>query len=308
MGSAMDLYQLKMFFILCRARSYTETARIMCVTQSAVSHALKKLEKSIDIKLIERKGRDFSLTDAGKALYASCETIFYELEKTGDELKQMKKNSIWNITLGSPVEFGTTILIKHMKSFMEKNPNINIDFLFSHNLYQPFLRDEVDFIIDCKNHDFPEAEKIFLFQEQYVTIASPIFIKQHNIKDIADLRDVKILSLDKSANWWKKFLTAVPDLEKDILKNIVQINHVRGLINGAINGLGVGFVPKYTVITELKEKILIDPFPHLQPATDDFNIFIKPKKMNIGKNKILIDYLTNIKPFEFGSSKTAAYR
>jgi DNA-binding transcriptional LysR family regulator len=304
----MDLYQLKMFFTLCKARNYTETARIMCVTQSAVSHALIKLEKSIAIKLIKRKGRDFSLTEAGKALYTSCETIFYELEKTTDELKQIQKNSIWNITLGSPIEFGTTILLKHMKAFMDINPNINVDFLFSHNLYQPFIRDEVDFIIDCKDHDFPEAEKIFLFKEQYVIVASHAYIKQNNIKDIADLRNVKILSMDKSANWWNNFLAVLLDQEKDILKNIMQINNVRGIVNGAINGLGVGFVPKYTVISELKEKILVDPFPCKQPATDDFNIFIKPKKKNIRRNKILIEYLTSIKPFEFGYSEKIRYR
>lgn len=304
----MDLYQLKMFFTLCRARSYTETARIMCVTQSAVSHALKKLEKSVDIKLINKKGRDFSLTDAGKALYESCETIFYELEKTGDELRHIKENSVWNITLGSPIEFGTTILIKHMKGFLDKNPNINLDFFFSQDLHQPFLRDEVDFIIDSHDHNFPEVEKIFLFQEQYVAVASPEYIKQNNIKDISDLKNVKILSMDKSAEWWANFLAVMPDQDRTIFTNIMQINHIRGIINGAVNGLGIGFVPKYTVISELKEKILVDPFPCMKPAVEDFNIFIKPKKKNIGKNKLLIEYLTNLKPVEFGYSEKIPYR
>jgi DNA-binding transcriptional LysR family regulator len=299
----VDLYQLKMFFTLCRSKSYTETARLMCVTQSAVSHSIKKLEQSVGIQLIERKGRDFSLSSAGELLYGSCETVFYELEKTTEDLIRIKQISLWNIILGSPVEFGTTILIKHIKAFMKKYPNINIDFIFSHNLEKPFMKDEVDFIIDCKELNLKNVEKIFLFQEQYVTIASPAFIEENKIRSVGDLARVSILSLDKSALWWKKFLVAVPDQSKDIIKNIIQINHVRGLINGAINGLGVSLVPKYTVITELKEGILIDPFPRLKPATDDFNIFIKTKKMTIKKNKILIDYLTSIKPYEFGSSQ-----
>lgn len=298
----MDLYQLKMFFTLCRSRSYTETAKVMCVTQSAVSHSIKKLEQSIGIQLIERKGKEFSLSKAGDILYSSCETVFYELDRTAEDLDRLKQISLWNVVLGAPVEFGTTVLIKHIKSFIKKNPNINIDFQFSHHLEKPFMKDEVDFIIDCIDHEFRNVEKIFLFREQYVTIASPVFIKENGIKNVTDLVKVNILSLDKNAGWWKKFLLVVPNKAEEIIRNVVQINHVRGLINGAINGLGVSLVPKYTVINELKDKTLVNPFPNLKPATDDFCIYIKSKKMNIRKNKILIDYLTDIKPLEFGSS------
>ena len=40
---------------------------------------------------------------------------------------------------------------------------------------------------------------------------------------------------------------------------------IRGIINGAVSGLGIGFVPKYTEIRELEETILIDPFPDIKP-------------------------------------------
>jgi len=81
---------------------------------------------------------------------------------------------------------------------------------------------------------------------------------------------------------------------------VIQINHIRGLINGAISGLGIGFVPKYTVMRELEKKILIDPFPQIKPAADDFNIYIKKEKLKFKKNRLLIDYLIRLELSEFG--------
>lgn len=290
----MDLYQLKTFFVLGKVGSYTATADFMGVTQSAVSHAAKKLERSAGTKLIRKKGRDFGLTDAGRTLFAACENIFYELEKVEDALQQIREDAVWQICLGSQVEFGTTLLIRHMKDFVQQNPHIHLDFLFSHHLRGPFVRDEIDLMIDCREHRLPAVEKRFLFQEQYVVIGSPDFIARHSVKSVRDLKRVNILSLDKEADWWRNFRVALPSGQRDVFRRVTRINHVRGLINGAIHGLGIAFVPQYTVAAELRENVLVDPFPDIQPAADQFNIFVKSKKLGLPKIKLLIDYLTRI--------------
>ena len=62
---ALDLHQLKTFWAFARLRSVTQTAERMFVTQSAVSHALKKLERSAGTRLSIRRGREYELTEAG---------------------------------------------------------------------------------------------------------------------------------------------------------------------------------------------------------------------------------------------------
>ena len=296
----MDLYHLKTFFTLAKIKNFTRTADHLYVTQSAISHAIKKLETSIDTRLIKRKGKTLVLTEAGKTLYRSCEKIFYEIEKADQNIAHFKKKVSFGIRIGSTVEFGTAILINHIKAFLDANPDMHLDFLFSHHLITPLLQDEVDLIIDCRSHSIQHLEKIHLFREKYVTIASPDFINEQKILCLDDLERVNILSNDKDLEWWKNFLKAIPHDKQDCLKNVVQINHIRGLINGAIAGLGIGFVPRYTVMRELQEKILVDPFPHIKPAADDFNVYIKKEKLEFKKNQLLVDYLTQLKPSEFG--------
>jgi DNA-binding transcriptional LysR family regulator len=299
-GFKMDLYHLKTFFTLAKARNFTRAADQLFVTQSAVSHAIKKLEASVNTPLFERKTRQLGLTPAGHALYASCEKIFYEIEQAGQDMALFSKEARINIRVGSTIEFGTSILLKHIHDFLEKNAEVHLDFYFSPDLKDPLLRDEIDMAIDCDMHNGSGLERIHLFQEQYVTIASPLFLTTHQIHAIDDLAQVNILSYDKQLNWWRNFTRAIPEDKRRCLKHVIQINHVRGIINGALSGLGVGFVPKYTVIRELEEKTLIDPFPHIRPEADHFNIFIKKTKISFKKNRQLINYLTQLKPSEFG--------
>ena len=296
----MDLYHLKTFFFLAKVKNFTQAAEHLFVTQSAVSHAIKKLETSLDTPLIKRQGKILDLTPAGHALFRSCEKIFYEIEKADQEISRYRHEAQVTIRLGATVEFGTSILVNHIRAFLDAHPGIHLDFYFSHHLETPLIRDEVDLIIDCFPHTLPNLETIYLFQEQYVTIASPQFIRKHDITGLDDLARINILSSDKQLAWWRNFITAIPADKQSCLKKVVQINHIRGIINGAVSGLGIGFVPKYTVIRELEEKTLVDPFPDIKPGADRFNIFIKKEKLEFEKNKALVNYLTRLKPEEFG--------
>jgi len=212
----LNLYQLKTFYTLSKVESYTEAAEVLFVTQSAISHAIKKLESSVGTILILKKGKDFILTEAGKTLFQSCKLIFFELEKVKEEISYLEKKSFLSIYIGAPVEFGTTILIKHIRDFMKSNPNIHLDFYFSHHLEDHFIKDKVDFIIDCNEHNFVDTKKFNLFIEQYIAIASPKFVKKKNITEVNDISDVNILSIDKDLKWWNNFIISISD--KKVLK------------------------------------------------------------------------------------------
>lgn len=81
-------------------------------------------------------------------------------------------------------------------------------------------------------------EAIFLFQEHYVTIAATNFIQTHGgIYVLGDLERVNILSNDKQLARWHNFLTAIPRGKRSCLKNLIQTNHVRNIINGIAPGV-----------------------------------------------------------------------
>ncbi len=290
----MDLNQLKTFYTLAQTRNYSNCAKRLFVTQSAVSHSIKKLEANIGHKLVEKKGSDFRLTREGDILLSSCQKIFTELEATED-LINSRKDGIEVIRLGSPIEFGVSILIKNISEFLRLHPKIHVDFQLGNFLFPELLDDKLDILIDCKAHQDPDVKTIALFQEEYVVVVSPRYLEQQKIKTLADLENCNIISLDKEMTWWDNFIHALP-LELNLqFSRITQINHVRGMINAVTNSMGVGFVPKYTVLKELEEESLVSLYSELQLLEDHFRIYIKGHKSGSRKYSSLIQFIKQLK-------------
>jgi len=292
---SLDLYQLKAFFAVAQTLNYTEASKRLYLTQSAVSHAVAKLEKSAGGDLFKRVGGGLALTEAGGILYKACETVFYELERAEERLAAARNKNIGTIRVGATVEFGTTLLVKYLKGFIKANPGIHLDFQFRHELLRPLLNDEVDIAIDCRDHKAPGLEKTPLFREEYAVIASPDFIRRHGLKKPEDLAACNILSLDKGALWWGNFLNALPAGRRPALSSVTELNHIRAIINAAMEGLGAGFVPRYCVLKELKAKTLVNVFPHLKLLEDNFYVYQKAGRAGLERHRNLLDYLKHIK-------------
>jgi len=290
----MELNKLKTFYTLAQTGNYSNCARKLFVTQSAVSHAVKSLEVSLGIVLIDRTRRGFALTGEGEALFRTCTNVFFELEKAEETLRHAQ-NRPEVVRLGSPVEFGISILIKNMKRFFDRHPHIHVDFHLSHQLLAPLLNDELDMVIDCRPHINPELSAIPLFREEYAVVASPDYVAANAVRDIDDLAHCNLLSLDKELNWWHNFIHVIPAEKRDVFNHVTLINHIRGIINAALCGIGVGFVPKYTVLKELAEGSLIRLFPEISLMKDRIEIYIKKKRADLPKNLLLMDFLKGIK-------------
>ena len=77
----ITLHQLKLFVSVAKSLNMTETSREFHVSQSAVSHQIKRLERELGKTLLRRKSRAIELTDAGSVLLLEGEVI---LSKVND--------------------------------------------------------------------------------------------------------------------------------------------------------------------------------------------------------------------------------
>jgi DNA-binding transcriptional LysR family regulator len=97
----LDARQLRALCVLSMTGSFTETARLLHLTQSAISHSMKALETDLGTALIERSGRKALLTQTGQALVARAEKILIEMNRARGELQQLAR---WG---GQPAPFGS---------------------------------------------------------------------------------------------------------------------------------------------------------------------------------------------------------
>ena len=72
MDNQLDLHQLRAFHALGQTGSFTAAARRLNLSQSAISHAVAKLEATAGAGLVDRRSREFRLTDPGQRLFLAC--------------------------------------------------------------------------------------------------------------------------------------------------------------------------------------------------------------------------------------------
>jgi DNA-binding transcriptional LysR family regulator len=138
------------------------------------------------------------------------------------------------------------------------------------------------------------------FLEKYVVIGSPEYVREYAIRSPKDLETCRVISLNKGGIWRERFLQALPEGERSVLSDLMELNHSRGIITAALEGNGVPLVPKYCVTRELMGRRLKNVFLSLDLMEDQFYIYQKKKKSSLRKHRILVDYLNSIKPGEFG--------
>lgn len=304
MDTQLDLNQLRTFFTLVQAGSFSEAARRLHRTQSAISHAIRKLEDLAGVMVIDRRVRELRLTEEGRRLYQACESVFATLDGVREDFQRGRSLSLGRIRLGSTIELGCHVLMKQMGVFLEQNPGIEIDFTLTPDLLEPLLRDDVDVAIDCVEHFRPELQKIPLFKEIYAVTCSPAFQKEYGIKLPSDLSRCPVLSLDKSGGWWHRFMLTLPEGERPDLHRIIAVNHIRGMVHAAEHGLGVVLAPQYSVQAEIDRGELVQLFPSIRSTEGRFYRFFlyqKANKAGLEKHRRLVKFLQTIRMTEFDS-------
>jgi DNA-binding transcriptional LysR family regulator len=300
MAAPLDLYQLRTFHALAQTGSFTRAGQRLNLTQSAVSHALAKLEASVGAALMERRPRDLRLTEEGRLLMQACDQVFAILETVQEDLGQSR--AVGRLRLGVTVEFGASILLRHIQPFLAGHPRVEIDFTLSNDLLEPLLRGDLDMAIDCQEHLVPDLDRLPWFREVFVVAASPGLAAAAALRRPEDLADCALLSLDKDGLWWRRFLLTLPEARRPDFRRVIEVNHVRGMINAAVAGMGVLLAPLYSVLEELRRGDLVGLMPDLRPVEDRFWIYQRRSRAGLARHRLLTEYLLTLSPAEFGGT------
>ncbi|WP_372750377.1 LysR family transcriptional regulator, partial [Litorivivens sp.] len=122
---------LHSFCTLVEVGHFTKTAERLHMTQSGVSQHVRKLEQQLDVELLVRKGKQFSLSDAGERLYSEAREIIAALS----DLEQCVGEDPpyeGEVRVMSPGSVGLK-LYPQLLALQRKHPKLVIDYRFAPN-------------------------------------------------------------------------------------------------------------------------------------------------------------------------------
>lgn len=142
----LQLSQLQLFLRLADAGSLSAAARQLQLTPAAASAALKRLEATLAVRLVERSTRSMRLTPEGELLREHAQRALGVLDDMRSLLGAQRERLAGEIHLATSSDLGRQILSPMLDGFLARHPDLRITLHLSDNLHD-MLRERVDIAV-----------------------------------------------------------------------------------------------------------------------------------------------------------------
>ena len=244
---------LRSFDSAARHGSFTQAAKELNLTQSAISRQVKELEETVGVELFRRVGRRVILTRAGQKFADDLAVDLSNIRHT-----VMRAISVGDMSsllrVATLPTFASQWLVPKLPGFKKSHPHVEVS--LSTRLEPVDLeREHFDVAIHFGQQNLPNSDMAFLCSEVMVPVASPKFIRTHGISSLKKLAQAPLLHLSTRPTVWHDFFHSVGIDGGSFLKG-QYFDQFSMIIAGAEASLAAALVPRYLVERELKTGLL----------------------------------------------------
>jgi DNA-binding transcriptional LysR family regulator len=258
------LQQLRILKAVATEKNFTKAAEVLYLSQPSLSKQIKRLEKNLDILLINRENNKISLTENGKVFLQYSERILALCEESCRALIDLKNGDRGNLTVGASQTIGTYLMPRVLALFAQNYPPIDLKVqvnstrLIANNV----LNREID--IAVVGGEIPnELKKNLTIKDFVEDELSLIISKSHPFakkKKISkeNLYYLNFITLNSNSTI-RKFIDKIliqNGIETKQLKIIMQFNSIEGIKTAVSLGLGAAFVSSSAIEKEVELKTI----------------------------------------------------
>jgi DNA-binding transcriptional LysR family regulator len=249
----MELRTLKAFVEVVRQGGFSEAAKVVFTTQSAVSKAVRQLEDEFGLPLLNRIGHRTTLTDAGEVVYRRAVAILAGRDDLLAELSELRGLARGTLRLGLPPIGNDALFAPVFAVFRKRYPGIEIRLVEqgAKRLEEMVLADEVDLGASLlPTLDVFEWQRV-RFEPMHVLLPSSHPLAGQEQVPLVELKGNPFLLFETGFALNGIILDAcrAAGFAPDIAARSSQINFIVELVAA---GLGVGFLPR--LIAEQRQR------------------------------------------------------
>ena len=125
----IEFKHLKIIKALHENGTLTRAANVLCLSQSALSHQIRYLEKKLNIALWEREGRNLRLTKAGELLLQTAQQLLPILKQTEKTIKAYAQGSQGILRIGVECYPCYKWLTSVIGVFLQEMPDVEVEII-----------------------------------------------------------------------------------------------------------------------------------------------------------------------------------
>ncbi|TRX73523.1 LysR family transcriptional regulator [Pseudomonas mangiferae] len=271
------LSELTAFIAIAEHRSFRAASRVLGMSPSALSHAMRSLEAKLSVRLFNRTTRSVALTAAGEQLLHRVRPAMADLEQALDEAASARNRPSGTIRI-STSDMGAIPLMRHvLPDFLERYPDIRVELMVD-----PRFVDIVANGLDAGvrlHDDVPKDMIAVRFQPNMVLafVASPDYLQRygtpHEPHELAHHRCIRLRFENGALLEWELTRHGTSaHVEIDGPLTLVRGNPLLA-IEAALAGLGIAWVPLNHVSEHVERGRLVQLLPEWSPAFAGLSLY-----------------------------------
>ncbi len=248
----LPLNALRAFEAAARHLSFTRAGLELFVSQGAISHQVKALEKRLGVPLFRRLPRGLALTDEGLALIPVVQDAFDRLGSTLGRFSGGRYREV--LTLGVVGTFATGWLLDRLPDFARSHPEIDLRLLTNNNRVDQ-AGDGLDLAIRFGDGAWHGMDAYPLLAAPLTPLcAPPVAARLCRPHDLAAETLLRSYRRDEWLAWFAVAGVPAPAVRGPMFDSSVTI------AAAAVAGHGVALLPPAMFAPLLAEERLVRPF------------------------------------------------
>ncbi|ENV56333.1 UNVERIFIED_CONTAM: LysR family transcriptional regulator [Acinetobacter sp. HSTU-ASm16] len=255
------LQEMAIFVKVVETGSFSETARQMGTTPSAISRAISRLEKVLGTRLLQRTTRKLRLSESGQQIYVNCLDMVNAAQAVMESSGQFHSEPQGTVRMSVPKAVGHFMLHPHMPEFFQRYPKIDVQMLLE-DRYVDFIDDGVDLAIRITDHPPGGLMGRRLIEINHLLCATPQYLAEHGTPEQPqDLKQHSCIYLGEqpSDSKWK-FQQGSKTITVQV-SGRYSANHTGIRLDAALKHIGIASLPYFVARHALQDGRLIQVLP-----------------------------------------------
>ncbi|MGR3484876.1 MAG: LysR family transcriptional regulator [Paracoccaceae bacterium] len=286
------LTEMEAFATVVDQGGFTDAARKLGISKSAVSKHVSSLEARLGARLLTRTTRRVSPTEIGLAYYDRARRVLNDAGEADALVSAMQSDPSGLLRVSVATDFGVNHLSPILGAFLSKYPEIQVNMVMG-NRYVELISEGFDMAVRIGELEDSSLRARKLMETTTRMIASPGYLTTHGRPArIDDLNEHKLLHYSGQSGGavWK--LTA-PSGERRQVRTAgwLTVNDGQSLLNACISGLGIAYLPGYLYADALEAGLVEHVIPDLPGETQGIYAVYPPGRFTQPKVRAFIDFL-----------------
>lgn len=281
------------FVQVVKYQGYTKASETLGITKSKLSRRITDLEERLNVRLIQRNTRKFTVTEMGQKFYEYCQKILEDVNAAENFIQTAKSDEPSGlIKLSCPIALVEMPVGEMIANFMVQYPQVQVHLLASNHRVD-LIEEGIDLAIRVRNTTLEDSEIIVrdLDAWEHVLVAVPELFQTYPYpKHLDDLKSLPSIGFQSPKQTWR-FKDQEGELREIEFEPRLKTDNFSAMKFGVLQAVGIASLPRVFVFEELKNGTLIEILPEWQLPRGVIHIAYTSRQGMMPAMRLLLEYL-----------------